>query len=76
LCIYAIEKGGDGNDVLVAGTGNDKLEGGQGADILIAGFGFNTLNGGGGTDTCFVNPANDNWKQCETVINILTGVEI
>jgi Ca2+-binding RTX toxin-like protein len=42
--------GGDGNDVLIGGTGNDTLSGGAGDDILIGGGGVDTLDGGTGNN--------------------------
>lgn len=42
--------GGNGDDVLIAGTGNQTLVGGAGNDILIGGVGADTLDGGGGND--------------------------
>jgi Ca2+-binding RTX toxin-like protein len=42
--------GGNGNDVLLGGAGNDTLEGGLGNDILIGGTGADKLNGGPGDD--------------------------
>src|SRR5205807_5332303 len=38
------------NNVLVGGTGTDRLIGGQGRDILIGGSGASTLNAGSGGD--------------------------
>jgi Ca2+-binding RTX toxin-like protein len=43
--------GGDGNDVLVGGAGNDILIGGTGNDALDGGSGMNLLVGGTGTAT-------------------------
>jgi Ca2+-binding RTX toxin-like protein len=40
--------GGDGDDVLIGGGGNDVLLGGDGDDVLIGGPGLDTLNGGAG----------------------------
>lgn len=62
----AIEQaiGGDGNDLIIAGTadsllvgarGNDTLRGGVGADTLVGGRGNDTIEGGGGFDTVRVN---------------------
>jgi len=42
--------GGDGDDVLAGGAGNDALYGGPGNDILIGGGGNDRLYGGGGND--------------------------
>jgi hypothetical protein len=43
--------GGDGNDLLIAGTAGATLDGGNGADELDGGPGNDTLNGGAGDDT-------------------------
>ena len=40
--------GGDGDDVLLGGAGNDTLLGGAGDDVLIGGAGTDTLDGGPG----------------------------
>jgi Ca2+-binding RTX toxin-like protein len=40
--------GGDGDDVLIGGAGNDTLLGGAGDDVLIGGPGTDTLDGEGG----------------------------
>jgi autotransporter-associated beta strand protein len=41
---------GGGNDVLVGGNGDDTLNGNAGRDIVIGGNGTDTLNGGAGDD--------------------------
>ena len=43
--------GGNGNDILVGGPGNDTISGGAGDDLLIGGDGIDTLDGGPGDDT-------------------------
>ena len=40
--------GGDGDDVLIGGAGNDTLNGGAGDDVLIGGPGQDVLDGGPG----------------------------
>ncbi|MGE5269449.1 MAG: beta strand repeat-containing protein [Thiohalocapsa sp.] len=40
--------GGDGNDVLIGGGGNDTINGGNGDDVLLGGGGIDTLDGGPG----------------------------
>jgi Ca2+-binding RTX toxin-like protein len=40
--------GGDGNDVLIGGDGNDTLNGDAGDDVLIGGPGLDVLDGGTG----------------------------
>jgi Ca2+-binding RTX toxin-like protein len=42
--------GGEGDDVLVGGAGNDTLLGGTGDDILIGNGGNDTLDGGPGNN--------------------------
>jgi Ca2+-binding RTX toxin-like protein len=46
--ILLTEDGGDGDDVLIGGAGNDTLEGGAGDDVLIGGPGLDLLDGGTG----------------------------
>ena len=43
--------GGNGNDILVGGPGNDTISGGAGDDLLIGGDGIDSLDGGPGDDT-------------------------
>ena len=40
--------GGDGDDILVGGGGNDTILGGNGDDVLIGGGGIDVLDGGPG----------------------------
>jgi Ca2+-binding RTX toxin-like protein len=40
--------GGQGDDVLIGGAGNDTIRGGDGDDVLIGGPGIDTLDGGAG----------------------------
>ncbi|MEP2529986.1 calcium-binding protein [Shimia sp.] len=42
--------GGDKDDILIGGPGNDALSAGKGADILVDGVGRDTLTGGQGSD--------------------------
>ena len=42
--------GGDGDDVLIGGAGNDTLTGGAGDDVLIGGRGQDILDGGPGNN--------------------------
>jgi Ca2+-binding RTX toxin-like protein len=46
--IGLVENGGDGDDVLIGGDGNDTLSGGAGDDVLIGGLGLDILDGGSG----------------------------
>jgi Ca2+-binding RTX toxin-like protein len=43
-----IGNGGEGDDVLVGGEGNDTLSGGAGDDVLLGGLGIDVLDGGAG----------------------------
>jgi Ca2+-binding RTX toxin-like protein len=43
-------KGGKGNNILIGGAGNDTLTGGSSRDILIGGTGADTLTGNGDDD--------------------------
>ena len=43
--------GGDGDDILVGGLGNDTLNGNAGDDVLIGGPGLDVLDGGTGSNT-------------------------
>jgi Ca2+-binding RTX toxin-like protein len=49
--IGLVENGGDGDDVLIGGDGNDTLSGGAGDDVLIGGLGLDMLDGGSGNNT-------------------------
>jgi Ca2+-binding RTX toxin-like protein len=53
------EAGGDGDDVLLGGAGNDTLLGEAGDDVLIGGAGADTLDGGPG-DNVVIDSANLN----------------
>ncbi|MEJ2227955.1 MAG: calcium-binding protein, partial [Alphaproteobacteria bacterium] len=41
---------GDGNDLLIGGSGDDTLSGGDGSDVLLGGSGDDRLYGGDGND--------------------------
>ena len=51
--------GGNYNDKLNAGSGNDVLKGGSGNDTLYAGSGNDVLKGGFGNDTLYAGSGND-----------------
>ncbi|PCR93981.1 type I secretion target, partial [Pseudomonas fluorescens] len=51
--------GTSGDDVLVAGSGDNILNGGDGNDVLTAGSGNNELHGGAGNDLLYSGPGND-----------------
>ncbi|WP_223522449.1 retention module-containing protein [Pseudomonas sp. A-B-26] len=48
-----------GDDVMVAGTGNNIINAGDGNDVLTAGTGNNELHGGAGNDLLFSGTGND-----------------
>jgi Ca2+-binding RTX toxin-like protein len=50
------ENGGDGNDVLIGGSGNDTLNGGAGDDILVGNGGQDILDGGTGNNVLIQAP--------------------
>ena len=52
--------GGDGNDTLIGGAGNDTLFGGNGNDTVIGGKGTDTAFLGNGNDTFIWNPGDGN----------------
>jgi Ca2+-binding RTX toxin-like protein len=52
------ENGGNGDDTLIGGLGNDLLSGGNGDDMLISGGGQDVLDGGRGDNT-IINSAED-----------------
>jgi hypothetical protein len=52
--------GGNGNDTITAGSGNDQLFGGSGNDTLIGGDGDDQMFGGAGNDRMVWNPGDDN----------------
>ncbi|VVO31246.1 hypothetical protein PS726_05006 [Pseudomonas fluorescens] len=51
--------GTSGDDVLVAGTGNNIINAGDGNDVLTAGSGNNEMHGGAGNDLLFSGQGND-----------------
>ena len=51
--------GGDANDVLVLGGGNDQKDGGQGDDTIFAGDGIDRINGGLGNDRIYGGAGDD-----------------
>jgi len=48
--VKLVLNGGNGNDVLRGGAGDDTLNGGDGNDVLAGGGGLDVLNGGAGSD--------------------------
>jgi Ca2+-binding RTX toxin-like protein len=53
------EDGGDGDDVLIGGAGNDVIRGGAGDDVLIGGAGSDSLDGGPGDNVVLDSFAGD-----------------
>lgn len=51
--------GTNGDDILMAGPGNNILNGGDGNDVLSAGNGNNEMHGGNGNDLLFSGIGND-----------------
>ncbi|AIG05381.1 retention module-containing protein [Pseudomonas fluorescens] len=51
--------GTNGDDILMAGAGNNILNGGDGNDVLTAGSGNNEMHGGNGNDLLFSGIGND-----------------
>jgi Ca2+-binding RTX toxin-like protein len=62
--------GGDGDDVLVGGAGNDVLLGGEGDDVLVGGPGQDTVDGGPGDNVVIQSLGADTVKAAD-----LAGVE-
>jgi Ca2+-binding RTX toxin-like protein len=48
--IPLVADGGQGDDILIGGAGNDTLRGGEGDDVLIGGAGADVLDGGPGSN--------------------------
>jgi Ca2+-binding RTX toxin-like protein len=59
VSIPVTRRGGQGRDVLVGGSGPDRLYGGAGADKLVGRDGDDVLVGGSGPDQLFGGPGND-----------------
>ncbi len=51
--------GTNGDDIIMAGPGNNILNGGDGNDVLTAGTGNNQMHGGNGNDLLFSGTGND-----------------
>ncbi len=59
LALMSMLHGGQGNDTLIGGAGNDLLIGGDGNDTLIGGAGNDFLIGGKGADRLVGSAGND-----------------
>ena len=53
VAIATVSYGGDGNDIIRAGSAADRIFGGNGADLLAGGLGADLINGGAGNDLVF-----------------------
>lgn len=53
LAIATASYGGDGDDIIRAGSAADRLFGENGADLLAGGLGVDLVNGGAGNDLLF-----------------------
>ena len=51
--------GGEGNDILVSGAGDDTIDGGAGNDLIVTGAGDDTIDGGAGIDTIIGGAGDD-----------------
>jgi Ca2+-binding RTX toxin-like protein len=58
--IQLVANGGNGDDVLIGGPGDDTLNGEAGDDVLIGGGGQDILNGGTGNNILLQAPVNRN----------------
>ena len=78
--------GGQGNDTVLAGSGNDFLVGGAGSDSIVANGGDDTLLGGAGADTLSGSAGNDvfvagqgasglSLATADTLTDFLTGAD-
>jgi hypothetical protein len=59
ISIDAIIHGGDGNDILLGGSGDDQIFGDGGHDLLFGGLGDDTLEGGEGKGRFWSGPDDD-----------------
>ena len=51
--------GGAGNDIIAGGNGDDTIHGGAGSDVIFGGSGNDTVDGGRGTDTEILGRGDD-----------------
>ncbi|MBW8727455.1 MAG: calcium-binding protein [Inquilinus limosus] len=66
--------GGDGNDSLVGGAGDDTLSGDDGEDALEGGAGNDLLSGGDDHDTLEGGAGNDDYRLTSTSSVVIAGV--
>jgi len=52
-------RGGDGDDVIITGSGNDRVDGGRGDDTILTGNGRDDVSGGAGNDRIDAGAGND-----------------
>jgi Ca2+-binding RTX toxin-like protein len=55
-------RGGDGNDVLHGGLGEDLIQGGKGNDVMDGSLSSDTLEGGEGNDAFKTDPGGDDYS--------------
>ncbi|BAZ50193.1 hemolysin-type calcium-binding protein [Nostoc sp. NIES-4103] len=70
---YAEINGGDGNDAITSGAGDDTLNGGYGNDSITSGTGDDTVYGGLGNDTINAGDGDDSIYDGAGVDNINGG---
>jgi Ca2+-binding RTX toxin-like protein len=57
--VFAPDRGGSGDDVVVGTDGDDRLSGGAGNDVLCGGAGADELSGGSGDDVLYGEAGDD-----------------
>ena len=65
--------GGTGNDLIVAGNGDNSITGGTGNDHIYAGVGTNTITGGTGNDQIYAGVL---WDDASVGTSVVKSVEI
>jgi Ca2+-binding RTX toxin-like protein len=64
----AVVNGTTGNDLILGGPSNNKLNGKGGTDCILGGGGDDDLRGGSGADVCIGGPGTDTFSNCSTTI--------
>ncbi len=59
VTVNIVVDGGDGNDFIRTGAGDDRIDGGAGDDVIFAGDGRNDIFGGSGDDRIFGGNGSD-----------------